>query len=337
MKTLDINYKHWIMGVMVLSLLLTSQVTQAQSNLFLMISQPGDYIGQGNTYVTTNPAEFSVSGNATTFGASAFGYGLTFDGPGSDELAVGEYPGATRWPFNGAAPGLDTSGNGRGCNNECGYFRIFELHVTNGTIDRLWVTFSNRCECFNAPLTGEVRFNSQLAPAVPVPQTLLVPAEYPTIQAALNAASLLAVATVLVSPGIYNEAVNFNGKRAILTSVGGPSQTVITSTSGTGVNFSHGETAVAMVSGFTITNCSTGIHASSSSPTIISNVIVRCGTGIYCNFASPTITSNSVLNCSGNGLYLGGAANQLIEGNLIRSNGTGIAMFAAGSPVIRNN
>jgi alpha-tubulin suppressor-like RCC1 family protein len=34
---------------------------------------------------------------------------------------------------------------------------------------------------------------------------------------------------------------------------------------------------------------------------------------------------------------LGGAASQVIEGNIIRSNATGIAMFAAGSPLIRNS
>src|SRR5436190_6697908 len=114
MKTICVQGRCLLVGTIFFCLLLSPELTRAQSNLFLMISQPGDYIGQGSTYVTTNAAEFSISGDLQTFGVSAFGYGLTFDGPGSEDLAVGEYPGTARWPFNGNSAGLDTSGNGRG-------------------------------------------------------------------------------------------------------------------------------------------------------------------------------------------------------------------------------
>src|SRR5438132_13793840 len=56
-------------------------------------------------------------------------------------------------------------------------------------------------------------------------QTLHVPADQPTIQAAINAASN--GDTVLVSPGIYVENINFNGKAITVTSSGGPSVTII--------------------------------------------------------------------------------------------------------------
>jgi parallel beta-helix repeat protein len=319
--------------------LLSTGAVRAQSNLLLFISQPGDYIGQGQTHVTTNTADFSFSGTGGSIGAEAFGYGFTFT-PGTGTFGVATYANATRWPFNGGNPGIDISGNGRGCNNECGTFQILEFHTNdNGQVDRLWLTYSNSCECFNAPMTGELRFNSQLAPQTPVPKTIRVPADWATIQSAINAASLLAVDTVLVSPGTYSGTVNFNGKRVVLISSGGPAVTTILVPSGsTGVSFVSGETADAVLSGFTVANGSTGISVSgSSTPTIVSNNIVNCGTGLNCNFSSPTIRSNVFSGCSGNGLYLNGAAAPLVEGNVIRTNHGGIGMWAAGSPVIRNN
>ena len=143
-------------------------------------------------------------------------------------MKVGSYPNAERDPFNGSAPGLSIFGNGRGCNTVCGSFQIYELETDDsGNITHLWLTFTQNCECFMAPMTGEIRYNSQLAPATLVPKTIRVPADYPTIQAAINAASVLTNDTVLVSPGVYDESVNFNGKAALLISANGPAATVI--------------------------------------------------------------------------------------------------------------
>lgn len=318
---------------------LTIGLAKGQSNLVLLVSQPGDYIGQGQTYVTTNSANFSVGGTAATISGSAFGYSIQFDGPGSTNLAVGVYSNASRYPFNGPGAGLSISGNGRGCNTLCGSFEILELHTNgSGNVDRLWAKFSQLCECGSAPLTGEVRFNSQSAPPAPVPATLLVPSQFPTIQAAIHSASLLTTDTVLVSPGIYNEAVRFEGKHLLLVSANGPSVTFIKAPAGSaGVTFGNGETAEAVLNGFTITNSSGGISVSSASPTIVSNVIVNSGTGIDCYFAAPTVRNNSILNGTGDGIHLGGAASAIVEGNIIRGNSVGISMFAGGNPLIRNN
>src|SRR2546430_719397 len=138
-------------------------VANAQSNLVLLISQPGDYIGQGQTHVTTNAADFGLSGSAATLTVTAFGYNIYFDAPDSSSLGRGQYTNAARWPFNGSAPGLSVFGNGRGCNTVCGNFNILELHTDNGgNVDRFWATFTHVCECFMAPMTGEIRYNSQL-------------------------------------------------------------------------------------------------------------------------------------------------------------------------------
>ncbi len=323
----------------VAGVLCAALTVRAQSNLVLFISQPGDYIGQGQTYVTTNQADFSFSGTPALITVGAFGYTFWIGGPGGTNLDVGTYTNSARYPFNGSQPGLDVFGNGRGCNTDCGSFQIFELHTNaSGNVDRLWVTFTNKCECSFAPMTGEIRYNSLLAPPVPVPQTIHVPADYPTIQMALHSASLLATDTVLVSPGTYNEAVNFGGRRTQLLSAAGPSVTFINAPSGSAaVTFSSGETSDAVVSGFTITG-STGVAvSSSSSPTIVSNTLQNCGTGVDVYFSSPIVRSNLILNCSGNAIHLQGAAAPLIEGNIIRTNTGAVIMWAAGSPTIRNN
>ncbi|NBV24628.1 MAG: hypothetical protein EBS05_22250 [Proteobacteria bacterium] len=131
----------------------------AQSNLVSLISQPGDYIGQGNTYYTTNAADFTLTGTLGTITVSAFGYTIQFDGPGSANLAAGNYPGATRYPFNGSNPGLSIYGNGRGCNTLCGSFQILAVSTNAlGQVDRFHVTFTQQCECSTTQLTGEIRY-----------------------------------------------------------------------------------------------------------------------------------------------------------------------------------
>ncbi len=55
--------------------------------------------------------------------------------------------------------------------------------------------------------------------------TIHVPADQPTIQAAINAASN--GDTVLVSPATYYENINFNGKAITVASTNGPATTII--------------------------------------------------------------------------------------------------------------
>ena len=169
--------------------------------------------------------------------------------------------------------------------------------------------------------------------------TLRVPSDYSTIQAALDAASILTVDSVVVAPGTYHETVRFNGKSVRLVSESGPSETMIMAASAadSAVVFANGERAEAVISGFTITNSGNGIYVGAASATIVSNVIVNCGSGITFQFASSTLRGNRIARCSGAGIILGAGINPLIEGNLIEENGGGIDMNSAGSPLIRNN
>src|SRR5271156_6232691 len=74
-------------------------------------------------------------------------------------------------------------------------------------------------------------------------KTIHVPADQPTIQAGINAASN--GDTVLVSAGTYYENINFSGKEITVTSASGPSATVIDGSKGgysPTVTFYSGET-----------------------------------------------------------------------------------------------
>ncbi|HOW67080.1 MAG TPA: Ig-like domain-containing protein [Candidatus Paceibacterota bacterium] len=310
----------------------------AQSNLVLLVSPPGDYIGAGATYMTTNAADFQVSGDVSTLSVDAFGFRIQLDAPSNQHLAAGEYANAVRYPFNDQLPGLTVYGNGRGCNTVCGSFEILEIHTDpSGGIDRLWATFSHSCECFMGAMQGDLRYHSMLAPAVPESRTVRVPGDYPTIQEAVNAAGVFGD-VVLVGPGTYPETISFGGKRVAVRSEAGPETTILAPPAdAVAVTFTGGEPVECELRGFTLVGGAGGIRVNSAHPTIRSNIIRGCGYGMDCQFASPVVVDNMILDCKGPAMHLGGAASPLIEGNLMKGNGAGITMFAAGSPIIRNN
>jgi parallel beta-helix repeat protein len=142
-------------------------------------------------------------------------------------------------------------------------------------------------------------------------QTIQVPSGAPTIQAGIDAATN--GDTVLVSPGTYNENIDFKGKAITVTSgaksFADAASTVINGTNdGPVVVFATNEPAAAILNGFTVQNG----HASLASG--------LNGGGISISNASPTVTNNVVSNNTGCGILVFNSASSLIQGNDIKQN-----------------
>lgn len=139
------------------------------SGTFLyMYSEPGDYIGQGvEQLYTSADSTFttSMSENRDYFHASVIqGYYdhwwyVDIIAPYGQPLAVGSYPGAERASFRSPdAPGLDVSGDGRGCNTLTGQFDVNEVSfASTGELLTFEATFEQHCEGFDPALFGRIR------------------------------------------------------------------------------------------------------------------------------------------------------------------------------------
>ncbi|PYJ03645.1 MAG: hypothetical protein DME25_11660, partial [Verrucomicrobia bacterium] len=124
--------------------LFACSVSRAQPNLVLLLSPPGDYIGLGLTYYTSDQAEIGISGSRSTVQVTAFGYYIMFDAPGGSDLMVGRFTNAVSFPGNADVPGLSVLGNGRSClSTACGAFDIREIRTDgSGQVVGFWATFS---------------------------------------------------------------------------------------------------------------------------------------------------------------------------------------------------
>lgn len=166
-------------------------------------------------------------------------------------------------------------------------------------------------------------------------QVINVPADYPTIQAAIDTANNLD--TILVAPGTYVENINFNGKNITLAShflttqdTSYISQTIIDGNeNGAVVKFTSGEESTALLSGLTIINgTSSGIYCWSSAPKLqnlfLTNNSGNKAGGIYCRSADPvimntTISGNNSTYAAG-GIYIEDNSSVIIDNSKIVDN-----------------
>jgi hypothetical protein len=193
-----------------------------------------------------------------------------------------------------------------------------------------------------------------------------VPADYATIQGAINAA--VNGDTIQVAPGTYVENLNFLGKAIQVKSDGGPAVTVIDGNqAGSVVSFISGEGSQAVLNGFTVQHGKAGvspaldgggIRIQNSSPTITGNIIANNvagdgGGGIASSFGSPLIQGNLITNngqiqgwsggVGGGGVSIVGASSAQLLNNAISGNswssssGGGVTLFAAGTPILKDN
>jgi hypothetical protein len=135
-----------------------------------MSSQPGDWIGQGQTYyLNSDMASFSITsfdGSFMRFWIRTPDYsewwGLDIAAAPGQPLVEGTYTNAVRASFRGPGqPGLDVSGDGRGCNTLSGSFTVSRaVYGPGNTVEQFDATFTQICEGWMPPLTGEIRYDA---------------------------------------------------------------------------------------------------------------------------------------------------------------------------------
>lgn len=265
------------------------------------------------------------------------------------------------------AAGLQSAPHGAAKQLGSGAISVYD---TNGNVIFTFDAQGNRSNASTSQTaTAAPKVKTAQAVTAAVGNTIHVPADQPTIQAAINAA--VNGDTVLVSDGTYKENINFLGKNITVTSVNGNKATTIDGGKlDTVVIFKTQETSAAVLNGFTITNGLAGSNGATfgegggiavlnASPNITNNVITAngaCnGAGIGVGFAGPLIQGNTITNnfqfgCSGGigggGISIRGeSSNTRVVNNVISNNvmvnsginGGGIELFAGGSPLIQGN
>jgi len=160
--------KRTCMFLFVLAFSVLAATAHAQVTSLTLNSDPGDFIGGGQSLFLT-PADGTF--NATTnfdsgvsvsfFGPTHFWF-LDFAAAGHVPLTVGTYTGATRFPFQAfSEPGLSVDGDGRGCNTLTGSFTVVEINYgAGGGVNSFDALFEQHCEGATPALRGEIRFNA---------------------------------------------------------------------------------------------------------------------------------------------------------------------------------
>src|SRR5436853_868592 len=163
----------------------TAQATP--SSFVAMLSDPYDWIGGGGQrlYYPGN-ATIAIHGNAGDLTVSVSGgalgdsYSMEFAAARGQSLRPGRYVDAQRAPFRDAGrPGIDISGDGRGCNRITGLFEVKDIGSdSRGAVNRLWLLYEQHCEGYRSALFGEIKLGEPPAadPALVMPLTLRWPA-----------------------------------------------------------------------------------------------------------------------------------------------------------------
>lgn len=152
-----------------LNVITAQPANTAPSTIFVLSGETGDYISQGRSRsLTAATSRFLVNGTdksvSISISSGSSWWRVNIAAPAGESLRPGNYFDAERAPFRtGRAPGIDISGEGRGCNKIWGSFTIDQIasDPSTGKVTLLDATFTQRCEKSSAPaLNGFIKFNA---------------------------------------------------------------------------------------------------------------------------------------------------------------------------------
>lgn len=141
-----------------------SNALPLSGNYVYLLSDAGDFIGAGRSYLYT-PANALLSVRAAAQGATVSVQGnetwsADFAGMNSiTQLSPGYYGDLKRYPFhNKSFGGLNWSGEGRGCNQLTGWFVVDSVTYVNNALASIDLRFEQHCEGGAAALRGKIHW-----------------------------------------------------------------------------------------------------------------------------------------------------------------------------------
>jgi hypothetical protein len=143
----------------------TPGATPASGNYVYLASQPGDYIGAGDSYLyTPADSQIAIASAGPYLNVSVDGdesWGGEFEGMYTlSRLEIGYYGDLQRYPFHNLAKGgLDWGGQGRGCNTLTGWFVVDSVTFVGTTLTAINLRFEQHCEGGAPALRGEIHWS----------------------------------------------------------------------------------------------------------------------------------------------------------------------------------
>ncbi len=158
-------------------------ITPDTGNFVYLESEPGDWLGQGQSYLyTAADALFQAVQSDSTFVIQVHAdedWGGSFRPMYTlGELEVGYYP--DQDPNNPAKGAMNWGGMGRGCNVDTGWFVVDRIEHDQGTVTAIELRFEYHCEGAAPALHGQIRWDADdttrpPGPVVPPPPGLWEP------------------------------------------------------------------------------------------------------------------------------------------------------------------
>jgi hypothetical protein len=173
-------------------------VTVPTSGSFLYLIQTNTFVGTHEQIFTTADSWFDPRLGAEEFRAwvTRFDYthwwSVTFDAPMGRALSVGRYADALRPEFHNAVnPGLNSDGDGQGCNEIHGNFTVDALsRAASGEIRVFQATFHYYCDVSVVQQHGRIRIENLALPPAPAPVVGVSVKEEATVNIKTGAATI---------------------------------------------------------------------------------------------------------------------------------------------------